>query len=100
MRDGSLQLAQAAFSGNPRDDAGALQLLGGETDAAALSFNRTGRIAPDNVSFLRQPVWTDVFVGAGVRHAQVAGVVGRDGVKNVLLSRAPRVSVRGEVVVR
>lgn len=100
VRDGSLQLAQAAFSGNPRDDAGALQLLGGATDAVALSFNRTGRIAPDNISFLRQPVWTDVHVAAGVRHARVAGVVARDGVKNVLLSRAPRVQVRGEVVLR
>jgi len=100
VRDGSLQLAQAAFSANPRDDGGALQLLGGTTDAAALSFNRTGRIAPDNVSFLRQPVWTDVHVAAGVRHARVAGVVARDGVKNVLPSQAPRVSVRGEVVLR
>ncbi|MDO8187585.1 glycosyl hydrolase family 28-related protein [Conexibacter sp. JD483] len=100
VRDGSLQLAQAAFSGNPRDDAGALQLLGGATDAVALSFNRTGRIAADNVSFLRQPVWTDVFVGAGVRHAQIAGAVARDGVKNVLQPRAPGVRVRGEVVLR
>lgn len=100
VRGGSLQLAQAAFSANPRDDGGALQLLGGTTDAVALSFNRTGRIAADNVSFLRQPVWTDVHVGPAVKYAQIAGAVARDGVKNVVQSRSPLVRIRGEVVVR
>jgi hypothetical protein len=100
VRGGSLELVQAAFSANPREDGGALQLLGGSTDALALSFNRTGRIASDNVSFLRQPVWTDVDVAAGVRHAQVAGMVARDGAKVVVRSRSPLVRVRGGVTVR
>ncbi|MDW5595039.1 glycosyl hydrolase family 28-related protein [Conexibacter stalactiti] len=100
VRDGSLDLVQAAFTANPRDDGGALQLLGGKTDAVALSFNRVGRIAPDNVTFLHQPVWTDVHVAAGVRHALVAGAVAREGFKGVLQSRSPLVRVRGAVVVR